>query len=304
MKLAFTTVDVFTDRQFGGNPLAVVTDAQGLSTEQMQAIAAEFNLAETTFVLPPRDPAHTAEVRIFTPKAEMPFAGHPNVGTAFVLARAGQSYGRPVTGDRLVFEEKAGLVRMDLTREGGTVVATRLAAPQPLSSARKIPPEIVAEACGARSRRHRDRAPIRPVIASCGIRFVFAEVKSRAALARASRRGPTCWRRHVPMERAVGIHLYVAAKEHGVEIQSRMFAPLFGVPEDPATGSANVALIGLLAHHRPEADLVLARTIGQGFDMGRPSILEASAEKKAGKVIATYIGGRCVPMMKGTIDLT
>src|SRR5712664_3238070 len=109
--------------------------------------------------------------------------------------------------------------------------------------------------------------------------------------------------RHFPMERAVGIHLYVAAREHGVEIQSRMFAPLVGVAEDPATGGANVALIGLLAHHRPEADLVLARTIGQGFDMGRPSILEASAEKKAGTVVATYIGGRCVPMMKGTIDL-
>ncbi len=109
--------------------------------------------------------------------------------------------------------------------------------------------------------------------------------------------------RHLPMERAVGVHLHVAAREQGVEIQTRMFAPLFGVPEDPATGGANVALIGLLAHHRPEADLVLARTIGQGFDMGRPSILEASAEKKAGTVVATYIGGRCVPMMKGTIDL-
>src|SRR5216684_7165810 len=133
MKRQFVTVDVFTDRKFGGNPLAVLPDAQGLSTEQMQAIAAEFNYAETTFVLPPKDPAHTAEVRIFTPKAELPFAGHPNVGTAFVLARTGQSYGRPVTGDRLVFEEKAGLVRMDLTREKGTVVATRLAAPVPLS---------------------------------------------------------------------------------------------------------------------------------------------------------------------------
>src|SRR5712675_1821650 len=105
MKLEFTTVDVFTDRLFGGNPLAVVTNAQGLASEQMQAIAAEFNLAETTFVLPPRDPAHTAEVRIFTPKAEMPFAGHPNVGTAFVLARAGKA-----KGARMVFEEKAGLV--------------------------------------------------------------------------------------------------------------------------------------------------------------------------------------------------
>jgi trans-2,3-dihydro-3-hydroxyanthranilate isomerase len=301
MKLEFTTVDVFTDRAFGGNPLAVVTNAQGLGAEQMQAIAAEFNLAETTFVLPPRDPAHTAEVRIFTPKAELPFAGHPNVGTAFVLARAGQSYGRAVAGDRLAFEEKAGLVRMELTRENGLVTATRLAAPVPLSIGAEIPTEIVAEACSLKP----DDIKLtvhRPCIASCGIPLVFAELTSRAVLAWAAVRTDVL-ARHLPMERAVGIHLYVAAREHGVEIQTRMFAPLFGVPEDPATGGANVALIGLLAHHRPEADLVLARTIGQGFDMGRPSILEASAEKKAGKVVATHIGGRCVPMMKGTIDL-
>ena len=106
------------------------------------------------------------------------------------------------------------------------------------------------------------------------------------------------------MERTVGVHLYVAAQEHGVEIQTRMFAPLFGVPEDPATGSANVTLIGLLAHLDPRADLTLSRTIGQGFDMGRPSMLEAMAEKKAGKVMATYIGGRCVPMLSGEIDLS
>jgi trans-2,3-dihydro-3-hydroxyanthranilate isomerase len=106
------------------------------------------------------------------------------------------------------------------------------------------------------------------------------------------------------MSRTVGVHLYVAAQEHGVEIQTRMFAPLYGVPEDPATGSANISLIGLLAHLAPRPDLTLAKTIGQGFDMGRPSILEASAEKKAGKVVATYIGGRCVPMLSGTIDLT
>src|SRR6187431_2143817 len=99
MTLDFVTVDVFTDRQFGGNPLAVVLNADGLTTEQMQTIAAEFNLAETTFVRKPRDPANTAEVRIFTPKIEMPFAGHPNVGTAFVLAREGKAAGRPVHGD-------------------------------------------------------------------------------------------------------------------------------------------------------------------------------------------------------------
>jgi trans-2,3-dihydro-3-hydroxyanthranilate isomerase len=302
MKLEFTTVDVFTDRRFGGNPLAVVTNAQGLSTEQMQAIAAEFNLAETTFVLPPQDPAHTAEVRIFTPKAEMPFAGHPNVGTAFVLARAGQSYSRAVAGDRLVFEEKAGLVPIDITREGGTVVATRLSAPQALQLGDEVASQIVADSCGIAVDQIETRSH-RPVIASCGVGFVFAEVTSRAALAQAAVRTEV-FAKHVPMARAVGIHLYVAAREQGVEIQSRMFAPLFGVPEDPATGSANVALIGLLAHLRPEPDLALSKTIGQGFDMGRPSILKASAEKKAGTVTATYIGGRCVPMMKGTIDLT
>ena len=147
MKYAFQTVDVFTDRKFGGNPLAVLTDARGLSTGQMQAIAAEFNYAETTFVLPPRDPAHTAEVRIFTPKAELPFAGHPNVGTAYVLARAGQVLGRMIASDKLVFEEKAGLVAMDLTRRGGDVVAARLAAPQPLAIGDEVDVAFVAEAC-------------------------------------------------------------------------------------------------------------------------------------------------------------
>src|SRR5579862_4789563 len=114
MKLHFVTVDVFTAAQFAGNPLGIVLNAEGLSTEQMQNIAAEFNLAETTFVLPPKDPAHTAWVRIFTPRYEMPFAGHPNVGTAFALARAGTSYGRAVGGDNLTFEEKAGIVPIAL----------------------------------------------------------------------------------------------------------------------------------------------------------------------------------------------
>ncbi|WP_395711592.1 PhzF family phenazine biosynthesis protein [Reyranella sp.] len=301
MKLPFSTVDVFTDRRFGGNPLAVVTDGRSLSTEQMQAVAAEFNLAETTFVLPPKDARHTAEVRIFTPKAEMPFAGHPNVGTAFVLARAGECHGRKLSGDRLVFEEKAGLVAMDLMREGGAVVAARLAAPVPLALGEEHPVELVAEACSLEPADIRIDTH-RPRIASCGIPLIFVELVSRGALKAAAPRGDV-FTRHLPRDRITGIHLYVPAKEHGVEIQSRMFAPLHGIPEDPATGGANVALIGLLAHYRPETDLTLAKTIGQGFDMGRPSILEAAAEKKAGKIVATYIGGRCVPMMSGTIEV-
>ena len=292
MKRQFQTVDVFTDRKFGGNPLAVFPNAEGLSTEQMQAIAAEFNYAETTFVLPPQDPKNTAEVRIFTPKAEMPFAGHPNVGTAFVLARLGKT-----KGERLVFEEKAGLVVMDLTFEAGTVVAARLAAPQPFALGETIPAELVAQACGL-SADQIETGTHRPLVASTGNNFVFAEVKSRAVLKAASY-NLEVFRRHLPMERIVGVHLYVEQPD----IQSRMFAPLFGVPEDPATGSANVSLIGLLAHLDKRADLTLSRTIGQGFDMGRPSILDATAEKKAGQVTATYIGGKCVPMLSGTIEL-
>src|SRR6266436_2957496 len=138
MRLQFQTVDVFTSDRFAGNPLAVVLNAEGLSGQQMQRVAAEFNLAETTFVLPPKDSAHTAEVRIFTPRYEMPFAGHPNVGTAFVLARAGVSYGRTIAGDEVMFEEKAGLVPIALLKDGATIVGARLASPQLLTVGAEI----------------------------------------------------------------------------------------------------------------------------------------------------------------------
>lgn len=293
MKRSYVTVDVFTDRKFGGNPLAVVLEAEGLSTAEMQAIAAEFNYAETTFVLPPRNPKHTAEVRIFTPKAEMPFAGHPNVGTAYMLAHLGR-----VTGDRLIFEEKAGLVPLELTRENGKVTAARLVAPQQFTLGETVEPALVAEACGLEPKNIVGT----PVVVSTGNKFLFAEVTSRATLKRATGRADV-FARHFPMDRTVGIHLFVAAEEHGVKVQSRMFAPLYGVPEDPATGAANVALIGLLAHLDPAADLSLSKTIGQGYDMGRPSLLQAQAIKTGGKVTTTYIGGACVPMITGSIDL-
>src|SRR5579884_3315006 len=143
MRLDFVTVDVFTERRFGGNPLAVVPQAAGLSDAQMQAVAAEFNLSETTFVLPPRDPAHTAQVRIFTPRAEMPFAGHPNVGTAFVLATEAKG----ALKVPILFEEKAGLVRLDLLKAGGAVVGARLNPPQPLRRGLAVGSDIVAAAC-------------------------------------------------------------------------------------------------------------------------------------------------------------
>lgn len=301
MRLQFQTVDVFTGTQFVGNPLAVVLNAEGLSTGQMQAIAAEFNLAETTFVLPPKDPAHTAEVRIFTPRSEMPFAGHPNVGTAFVLARSGVSYGRPVSGDRVVFEEKAGLVPIEILRDGATAVGSKVAAPQPLAVGAEVAGELVASACGI-SLADIETAHHHPCVASCGAPFILAELKSRTALLGANPNADV-FRLEVAKHPVVSIMIYAQVQEGDIDIRARMFAPHLNIPEDPATGAANVALIGLLASLRPEANLLLSKTIAQGVEMGRPSILQAQAEKKNGAVTATWIGGRCVPVMSGTIGL-
>ena len=296
MPLDFVTVDVFTSERFGGNPLAVVLDGAGLSAVQMQAVAAEFNLSETTFVLPAKDPAHTAKVRIFTPKFEMPFAGHPNVGTGFVVGQ------RDAGGDRLVFEEKSGLVAIELLREGGAVVGARLTAPQPLRHGEDdVYSDIVAAACGLDVSDIETHSHM-PRIAGCGAPFVFAELKSLAALARA-RPQTDMFARHFPVGLATGIHLYVRDGSGAIDIRARMFAPLHGVFEDPATGSANVALAGLLASLRPEPDIELRLRIAQGVEMGRPSLMEASADKRGGEVVATHIGGRCVPVMRGTIEI-
>jgi trans-2,3-dihydro-3-hydroxyanthranilate isomerase len=302
MKRDFVTVDVFTDHRFGGNPLAVVPDARGLTSAQMQQIAAEFNLSETTFVLPPQDAAHTAHVRIFTPRAELPFAGHPNVGTAFVLAGSNAGAGRSITDDTMIFEEKAGLVRIKLLRDRSAVTGARLAAPQSFSIGENIAREIVASACSL-APSDLDTRVHQPCVASCGIPLIFAAVRSRAALA-AARPRTEIFAQHVPTTLATGIHLYVETAAPVADIEARMFAPLYGVTEDPATGSANVALIALLAMLRAERDLRLERKISQGVDMGRPSLMLASAEKRAGTVVAAHIGGSCVPVMSGVIDLS
>jgi trans-2,3-dihydro-3-hydroxyanthranilate isomerase len=300
MKLNFVTVDVFTDRPFGGNPLAVVLDARGVTTAWMQAIASEFNLSETTFVLPPEDPAHTAQVRIFTPRAELPFAGHPNVGTAFVLANAAASAARPADGDTMVFEGKAGLVPLTLLRDGAAVTGARLAAPQGLSIGETIAREIVAAACSL-APADIDTRVHAPCVASCGLPVIFAAVTSRAALA-AARPRIDVFAEHVPVSRALGIHLYVEAASPSADIETRLFAPLYGIVEDPATGSANVALAALLASLAAEKGARLERRISQGVDMGRPSLMVASAEKRDGKVVAAHIGGNCAPVMSGVFS--
>jgi trans-2,3-dihydro-3-hydroxyanthranilate isomerase len=301
MQIDLFTVDVFTDRQFGGNPLAVVMNGEGLTPARMQSVAAEFNLSETTFVFPPKDASHTAEVRIFTPRAELPFAGHPNVGTAFVLANFGRNYGYTVS-DPLLFEEKAGLVRLDLISRGGSVTGARLSAPQPLARGEDIGLDVVANACSIEV-SDIEASNHAPCIASCGAPLVFVELKTRSSLAGAQPRSEI-FARHLPADRITGVLLYVHEQIEGVDIHARMFAPLYGIPEDPATGSANLALAGLLASLHPETDLMLRLRISQGVEMGRPSLLEAAAEKKNDQIAGMWIGGRCVTMMRGVLELS
>lgn len=299
--LQFVTVDVFTDRQFGGNPLAIVLNAEGLTTKQMQAIAAEFNLSETTFVLPPKDPANTAEVRIFVPKAELPFAGHPNIGTAYALARAGAVYDREISRDVLQFEEKAGLVKLDMAHDNDEIVGAKLTAPKKFSLGETFAPGAVADACGLTENdiccdRHV------PSIASCGTPFLLVEVKSLEALARS---GPSAdgSGNLFGAGANTGILVYVRTPGGETDLRGRMYAPLKGVNEDPATGSANVALVGLCAHLDPSTNLDLSVAIAQGVEMGRPSLMHATATKRNGEVQSTTIGGTCVAMMEGTLRL-
>lgn len=293
----FVTLDVFTDEMFGGNPLAVVLEAEGLSPAQMQAIAREFNYSETTFVLPPEDAANTAALRIFTPAREVPFAGHPNIGSAVAVAREGTLFGKTI-GDEIAFEEKAGLVRIALEREGGEAKGARLTAPAGLSLGQEVDPVIVA-ACidlppDAVSTMHH-----KPLIASVGLEFTIAELDSPEALARAEIGMPQAFRK-LPEP---GHDLMLYAHEGEGKIAARMFAPLDGVPEDPATGSACAALMGLLAHLDGRVEGEIALSIRQGVEMGRPSRIEASAVKSGGAVSAVRVGGRCAPVMEGRLAL-
>jgi len=291
---AFETVDVFTSERFGGNPLAVFTDARGLTTEQMQNLAFEFNLSETTFVLPPDDPANTARVRIFTPKSEMPFAGHPSVGTAYVLARLHNQ-----ASDEMRLEMHAGLVTVSLERDSdGMVLGGKINAPLPLALGDEIEPAIIA-ACAGLTEADIITRTHKPIIASVGARFVIAEVAPEA-LGRAVP-DVSAMRRAVATVPALsaGVHLHLHSQAQEC-IRARMFAPLDGVFEDPATGSANAALGALLLHASEGDDA--AFTISQGTEMSRPSILLVTATRTASGIMAS-VAGHCVPMMRGEAQL-
>ncbi len=294
-RYSFVTVDVFTNQRFGGNPLAVFPDARGMSDAEMQSLAAEFNLSETTFVLPPDDSANTARVRIFTRTTEMPFAGHPNVGTGYVLAQQGRD-----KNGKLLFEELAGLVEVQIERDGsGAPVGATIAAPQPLSLGVELPVEEIA-ACAGLTASEVIVAAHRPVQASLGNPFVIAEVDA-AALSRAA---PDigAFRKSVTRESAhkgrLGLYLYAHAGEG--RVQARMFAPLGGTFEDPATGSAAGPLGALLLSLSGDAEKRL--DIHQGVVMGRPSLLQVVARRGADGIRAT-IAGQCVPVLRGEAEL-
>jgi trans-2,3-dihydro-3-hydroxyanthranilate isomerase len=299
MQRRYVTVDVFTDRMFGGNPVAVVLDADGLLASQMQEVAVEFNYSETTFVLPASQPNHAARVRIFTPSGEVPFAGHPNVGTAFALAALMGERGEAIP-DQFVFEEEAGLVPVSLIRENRSIIGAELCAPEPLSRRGQMSPQDAA-AClsldvgDIRSDVHKPR------VLSVGLPFVVVELVSRDALRRATP-NRAAYDQFLPLDGARSVYAYTRSQpDAGADIHARMFTPR--MTEDPATGSAMGAAAALLAELTNTADHEMFFRFMQGVEMGRPSLLLARVLKDSGTTSAVYVGGRCVSVMQGSFYL-
>ena len=304
MILDYLTLDVFTDTPFGGNPLAIVPDARSLDGSKMQRIAAEFNYSETVFILPPPEASDCiATVRIFTPVNELPFAGHPNVGTAFYLARRGELFGRPV-GDGFRFAQKAGSVECRIRRTSDRIAAS-IAAPCPLEVGEAVDPAVVA-ACASLNPAVVSSANHAPVFASVGLPFAVAELGSLADLAQARPNGTAFaeadQRYHNPDDH-FPLFLYVRVDGDPFTLRSRMFAPLSNIPEDPATGSASAALCAYLASLLPDSEGELAFTLDQGVEMGRPSRIEVTVEKHGATLGPVRIGGTCVEMMQGRLSI-
>jgi trans-2,3-dihydro-3-hydroxyanthranilate isomerase len=298
MKYRYYICDVFTDTRFGGNQLAVLPQADGLSSQQMQQIAREFNFSETTFVFPPKA-GHTRHVRIFTPAREIPFAGHPNVGTAFVLASIGE-FGEIKSWFTVTFEEDAGLVSVAIAASEGKIASCELTAPQAVSFGKTLTVDLVAAAISVDAKDVVTKTHD-PQVTSVGLPFVMVELRDRSALERA-RINMSGFEALVAQDVMPDVYLYRHAND-GFDVRARMFAPLSGVPEDPATGSANCALAGLLAHHSPQSNGNFVWRIAQGVEMGRPSTLIARAEKKDGVVQTTRVGGASILVCEGFIYL-
>jgi trans-2,3-dihydro-3-hydroxyanthranilate isomerase len=303
MRCRFITADVFTTRPLEGNPLAVFPDARGLSDQLMQRIAREFNLSETVFVLPPGEPQNTRCVRIFTPKAELPFAGHPTVGAAYVLAALGEV---PLTGDetRIVFEEGVGPVPVLIRCQEGRPVFTQLSAAK-LPEQGPTPPEAseLAEMLSLAPDDVLTRGEDHPQGFSCGNPFLFIPLRGRDALRRARLR-IDIWEEILSGGWTGKVYLLCREPElSGSHIRARMFSPELGIGEDPATGAAVSALGGYLGIRAPERDGTLAWIVEQGFEMGRPSLLHLEVDKRGGEITGVRVGGNTVLVSEGTMEL-
>lgn len=289
----FETLDVFTERKFAGNPLAVIMDARGLSLADMQTITREFNYAESTFVLPPENQDHTARVRIFTLGYEMAFAGHPTVGTAIAIARA-----RKLSG-QLTLELNAGVFPVHVNLDGPAAFAefqnpNSPAEPGPAPDAAKI------EAALSLPRNCVDRASHKPRLIGAPTTFVYAKAPLDAV--RKARVNSAAFEA-LELRNTVGVLVYAEGGEtDDADYHVRMFAPGAGVNEDPATGSAAAALPGQIALSQPLADGDHSWLIEQGFEMGRPSRIFVRLRAAGGEVHSVRVGGNAVSVMTGQID--
>jgi trans-2,3-dihydro-3-hydroxyanthranilate isomerase len=302
----YFTADVFTDVPFGGNQLAVFLDATGIPEELLLPIAREFNFSETTFCYPPVHAANTRRVRIFTPGGEVPFAGHPTVGTAHVLVATGAVRTTAAVAE-LVLEEGVGPVRVSVRLEGGVPTFAQLSVAK-LPEIGPPPPSrgVVAEILsldvndlvfGANG----------PQAVSCGLPFLIVPVRDVEAVSRARVRTER-WEATLKAYWAPDIMVFAAdpdgdPKTADGHFRARVFVPSMGVPEDPATGSANACLSGYLALRAPERDGLLRWTVDQGVEMGRPSRLEIDAEKRDGAVTAIRVGGSTVMVSEGVMSI-
>lgn len=305
MDLPFYTLDVFTNSTFGGNPLGVFPDATHLSTELMQRVALEMNLSETVFLGPPETEGGTARVRIFTPGREVPFAGHPTVGTAIFLA---SQQPRAEGGLTLVLEENVGLVPVVVRFENGAPVFAKFTTA--VLPEHRPSPHSVAEVAALIGIDPTDIGGVGPggseleiEQVSCGLEYFIIPVRTIAAVKRTVL-DMGRWQRM--LADAWAHHVYVVCMDgegDGVDVHVRMYAPGSGVPEDPATGSAAAALGGYLSAADGRDDVSLAWVVEQGLEMGRPSLLHVEADRTDGSTSAVRVGGSAVAVSRGTMSV-
>ena len=302
MQLTFHTLDVFTNRRFGGNPLAVVLGADALTTEQMQTITREFNLSETIFVMKPEDPANTAKVRIFFPGGEMPFAGHPTVGCAVLLAEMKYKTGCSFETE-IRLEENAGLVPVKVSRIGDHPRAQFIAPVVPFAVDLPLPSiDLVAKALSLEPgdigfENHSFR------VHQGGPRFFHVPVKTREALARCVVAEPH-WSAMITDLGVDNAYVYTRGGDNPkTHFRARMFAPTGGIPEDPATGSATALLAAQLLKAEALKDGTHKWRLEQGYEMGRPSDLFLEADVAGGALKAVRVAGQAVKVMQGTLEI-